>query len=1138
MSKVTTINMDTALAKQFANEPLFVLMIEWGENVGTKYYSEKTISPNILGKILRIDDLSITRQEDNYGAIGQFNVELDDCDKHFWTIMNLQNIEGKKVTVYQAFDSMDQADWLTLFTGNVVGPINWSEGQHVISFSVFSNYGGDNLFGMVIPDFTDITTPANLPNSVDIQDPSSIGKFVPIVFGNCICTPAVRVASGMESTTLGLLHFDDALYNEDLSSYISQTVLVEDGYKFPQFKEMIANIGGVRCRGEFGPEGSSTFFISEHNVPTDLANAATYRDTGDPDYYNYTVCWIDTTEILVEKWVLFFDPHSGFIANYCTAQDGQKCTFALPFSRQYPDYTNGNPPGPFLMLLNGVTALQSATKYSYKWPALIGQNFYEVWDIPPGSEFSVEAADVYIANYIASTNIKGVYAYRNVKKVLLNPITGDYEDKGSKRTLCPVPSSYYTKNLTYAFNGVTMSAIVFNRPLKTYPDQGWEDEIFIVQSSPQGPNTSDEIKWLIQTWTPSITVDATSFNAVKTLLAKYPSNFPLLTQGKTLDICRQIAWQARCALTIYNNVAYLTYLSVAPTSIQDIQTPDIQYKSIDITYTDSERMYTSITGKYRFNFTAPELKAYYKNNVDKYGLKEVTWDFFIYNNGSYVSKSLKFWGRYYSESWKKMKLNSFLNALKLDLFDCTQFTFPTDYPMGLTTFKGIVEEWDYNSESFLTNMMIWTAILAGTTVEDNTFWLDDSGDPAAFDPTAGIAEFDYVVPLNLTRKQQPAQYGVVTAITPELDTDGNATGVNIFTVDSTDYGYENFVGDTITNTRKLDPDSDDFLVGDKVRLNTLIGKTYAEPLVPTGPTGEVQLAVVRTDSNQGKASLYLVDVYGPALADLGSPPTIINQIVSQTPATYPFFAGELVGILRTESGYLITKFNSTSVAGEVEDGDLYVRLCASTSGSGETNSTVSINGRTVQLSNIVGDYKQFMNISNSDSGYGYTAVANQTFAGIVPTFKTALIPIPKFSVYTTVTILSAPTETINNLLHNPTSLSISGHACPYRTGFYQFWEWPAGPRNGTYGSGSINTTNVAVYQNALDQSIFGGVQSTYGIGVKATASALVTTFVADTNTGTVDSGAGAKTLPSTYSAGFSFAGTYSEGATGSSITIT
>lgn len=868
MSKVTTGNMDTALAKQFGNEPLLILMIDWGVGVGTKYYSEKTIDPDIMGRIQRIDDLSITRQNDNYGAIGQFNIELDDWDKHFWFIMNTTNLEGKKVTVYQAFDGMDRADWLVLFIGNVVGPINWSEGQHVLSFGVFSNYGGDNLFGMIIPDFTDPNTPAITPNSVEIQDPSSIGKFVPIVFGNTICTPAVRVASGMSSSTMGNLHFDDALYNEDLTSYVSQTVLVQDGYKFPQFEEFIANIGGVRCRGQFGPLGSSTFYISEHNVPIDLANAATYRDTGDPDYYEPTVCWINTDQILVEKWVLFFDPHAGFIANYCTAQDGQKCTFVLPFTRQYPNYSSGNPPGPFIMLLNGVTALQATAKYSYKWPALIGQNYYEVWDIPPGSDFSVEAADVYIANYIPSTTIKAVYAYRNIKTYVLNPVTGEYKQKSSKRTLCPVPSSYYTKNLTYNFNGIPMSAIIFDRSLSSYPDQEWEDEIFIVQSAPVGPNTSDIIKWLIQTWTPSISIDLTSFNAVKTAITKYPSNFPLLSQKKTLDICREIAWQARCALTIYNNTAYLTYLSAVPTPVSTVETPDIQYKSIDVTYTDSERMYTSITGKYRFNWTADELKTYYKNNTDKYGLKEVTWDFFIYNNIDYVTKSLKFWGRYYSESWKKMKLNSFLNALQLDLFDSAQFTFPTDYPMGLTTFKGLVEEWDYNSESFLVNMMIWTCILAGTIVEDTTFWLDDSGDPAAFDPTASISEFDYAVPLNSNPKQQKATYGTITSIDPELDKDGNPTGFNTFTLDGTDYGFENNVGSEVTLARKLDPEAQDPAVGDKVLMQQFVGKTY---ISPASGDGKVKQAIIKaihgdylivhsydTDLVEGSTDIYVM----------------------------------------------------------------------------------------------------------------------------------------------------------------------------------------------------------------------------------------------------------------------------------------
>lgn len=944
MPKVITGGMQTKLNQALGSEPLMLIKIEWGGSIGTKYYSEKDIALfsssgriDSSGRIKSIGNLKISRYQDNFGSIGSFDLSLDDYDKHFLNIMNTVAIENRTVTLYHYYANLSASDLLPLFVGKIVAPINWSEGEHYLTFGVFSNYN-DGDVGMVVPD-PDID-PLKKPNGVTILDEDSIGSFIPIVFGNVMYSPCLRVATGKTSSTVEEIHFNDALYNEALGEYTNKTVLVEKGHEFPQFTELSVYIDNVLFNGIFGPAGSSNFFINDHNVILDLANAPVYRDVNDGDYYNLQVCWIDTNVNLVNKWVLFYDVGRGFVSHFCVKQEGDKCTFSEFFAAENPNYNNAIQPikingkivdanpGPFLYLFNGARATQAAGKFSYKWAARYGNNYYENWTIPRGAGFSVVATDVWIANYIPNSVIAGVYAYRDIKNWIYDPIKNEYKESHSERKLCQVPLSYYGVNGQYPFNGKLMTAVLLDRKLSQRDGEYWEDQLYVIQASPVGDNTTDEIKWIVETFT-DLTCDPVSFASVHTLLENIPSNFGLFNQSKAIEICQKIAWQARCTMTILNNIVYIKFLAKQPVAFDaELDLDKIQYKSVNLTFSDTEDILTKITGEYRFNLAiARKEKVIFKNNIEQYGLKEETWDFFIYNNRNYVQQAIKFWGKYYSESWKKVKLTGFLNSLKLDLFDYPELQFGSTYPFGMSEVPGIVENWDYSSDTFLINMIFWTPVKAGTLAIDTTFWQDDSN-LQYFNPVNGTTVTDYSVPLRPTPPIiYEGDYGVVQNVQDEV-VGGNTTGRKIYDVTVYPFGFENTIPINVIKARKLIPDPDNeipIVSGDKVTVNTYLKRTYIQPLANAGTSPTTLVGVVRNDSSQGNVSTFLVDIYDDFDVLVAETPTFTNQVAIQTGSPYYFFRGEVVAIVKINNVLNIQKLNLSDIKEDVPNGLLSVQ---------------------------------------------------------------------------------------------------------------------------------------------------------------------------------------------------------------------
>jgi hypothetical protein len=316
-----------------------------------------------------------------------------------------------------------------------------------------------------------------------------------------------------------------------------------------------------------------------------------------------------------------------------------------------------------------------------------------------------------------------------------------YKQFTGERRLVVVPDSLYRVE-TKDYGAVTAVQIVFDKPLSTIADQtttnggGWSDDIYVTfqaTAPTYGPNIVDILKHLMDTYT-DLDWDATTFNAVKTKLDKFPANFPILDRKNTLQVLQEIAYQARCALWISNGVFYLKYLPEEPTTDATITASDLDAeKGIEVELTPTEDLVTKMVVKWRISW-APgstdrpkdksEKTMILRHNVTRYGIQEEEYDWYIYNQPDTIYKCATFWLIRKSHTWKRIRFQTYLQKLNLETFDCVNLDFTAVNRSYVATgaVKALVEKANYNSADNTVDVECLVPVKAGTMSLYPYFW--------------------------------------------------------------------------------------------------------------------------------------------------------------------------------------------------------------------------------------------------------------------------------------------------------------------------------------------------------------------------------------------------------------------------------
>jgi len=888
----TQIKLDTALG----TEPQLILQINWAG--GTEYYGYKTFTLgawSVQGGILDASSIVSQLKQEVTGEVSSIGITLDDSEGLIKSKVNTEVIEGRSVTLYHHYEGLSTGDLTTILKGRIAGDISWSEGLRQLSFDLES-LTADGIVGYA-PKAGDIT---NLwEEAIDVP--------WPMAFGTVLKSPAVRV----RNRQLGTLTYG---INANFTQF-----QVEKGETFIQSTPIQVQVGAIRFNGSFTDD---IFTITEGNIPYYTNVVIANRPMNDANYNDSSVIWLTagTTVRLPGLYCIVNHATYGWMVNLCYKQEGNKCYFIQPWRPQSTTLevklSFGSTISEVCPVVRGSWAVNYVVEHIAKWDnsTWYGIDYEQLvgitvvlrgsWVIPVSTEvkYMADFNNLYIANLLPSTEVLEVYGHRTYR---------------GQRIFAPIPSSYYTVNLSNSLAGYNVTSIEFTTALEDYVGEAWEADVYVSLRSTVGPNVARVIEYLINNWS-TLTADSNSFNTVASKTSRYPVGFTLFDLREVLDLIEETAWQARCALYIVNGEVFIKYLSETPTAVATLNESSILLKSMKLSFTSTEDIYTKLIAKWQRDYEAEPTPQYlYSNNVSTYGLRELEKDFYIYNIESLVILSAAFWGYRYSNSWRIVAFTAFLEELALEAFD--------PIAMGVSIFsantiRGVIDLVNHNpidNEIALQAQMASRAgdASSGEPTENLNYFTGDpshaiNGNPMPSDVGAGRSQIDYTVPtqgqttsepetgtgtgkgdpdvyeLEFTSQPTEVQRGVAFDLAVRIK---DSLGNTVYESTSATLGLTSTDGGDVLNTINI----------------SIVNGTWSSSAVQinTGAGSDAGTISVAAGGYTGAttSSFTIIDARMDTLAWVGTPATVVRDVVIANYTLTGGAAGEIIDIILASS---------------------------------------------------------------------------------------------------------------------------------------------------------------------------------------------------------------------------------------------
>ena len=715
--------------KQFAGEPMVLVEINWVDDAWVAYTDRKLSGAEypypLLVSISNFDSTQIiTGGSDSQ----QTTITLNDIDGTLRNIIDSHDTHLRPVRIYLTFQGLPFEEKALMFEGVINSPITWDEGGRTLTFDVLSKIESVEAgFTMEDGDFPFI-------------DPADRNKPWPLVFGQVCNMQAVQVRGTRKGFLGEGVGVKDPTIEERLCQArlltcpTIQTSSTSDGSTgSEQSPGLGGNLGGSEFinvrQGKVDPQCIKRRLDKICEILVEKEQQEQYVKTvfivrGGNDFPQDQTITIQINEVKFEG-IMVGETFTVGQVFHPDPKDNPPCT-ATPEAGW--GYRYGAAPGDNPTTVAGCNGgssfnkdIQGGSGESWEYFNTFERSNF-IW-LPPGTEVLLadEAEVLNIVSLMPGT-VNQVAAYRNFSDTAL---------------LTTVPTDLYTVQTT-DYGGYDVVEIVLNAPLSTVDTDGlatWDDEIFVSFTSSIGPNPADEIQWLVETYT-DLTVDAASFAAVKADLTNYPSNFFRKSRPTVLDLIRDIAFQARCAVYIRDNVVYLVYLSREPTSIKTLTESDILPNTFRVTHTGTEDLETRTTiswsegeaGVFRTDDT--DFEFVLKHNVPQYGIFDASYDYYTMNIFELVEKSATFWMIRNSNTWKHVEFTTPLIHLNLDVYDAITINTSQFGPI-----KVVVEQAIFNLDTNTINFKCWTPIRSGEASEYLWAWPSQQ-DAAAIHPLA------------------------------------------------------------------------------------------------------------------------------------------------------------------------------------------------------------------------------------------------------------------------------------------------------------------------------------------------------------------------------------------------------------------
>jgi hypothetical protein len=364
------------------------------------------------------------------------------------------------------------------------------------------------------------------------------------------------------------------------------------------------------------------------------------------------------------------------------------------------------------------------------------------WTRPAGTPvrlWDTTDPDIYIVSCVPCSSVDAVYGKRTIT----------YEDGTQVKMFVPIPEEYYEVQLTsnYQVNGAFVTGLLFPLPLRDFKEERWDDTVYVTATSTVGPNTSDIIRYIIETYAPELQIHARSFDQVADQIDGVPSNFAVFDRRNAIQLAQEIAWQARCALLLDGAAVTIIFLDqdraadytlqesntfadtgveLGNTSATEIKTKLVcrwqdTYRNVTIKNNTGELQDNNLINRIR-DIVSEDNDALkdsqhvyvYRENINKFGERTEERDIYIYNEEQYVALTAAYWGHIMANSWRTVKLSTFLCGANLQPFDKALMGFTTHELAGYTPIAGDIIHVSLNWTDKLIPLEVRLDATAGT----------------------------------------------------------------------------------------------------------------------------------------------------------------------------------------------------------------------------------------------------------------------------------------------------------------------------------------------------------------------------------------------------------------------------------------
>jgi len=395
--------------------------------------------------------------------------------------------------------------------------------------------------------------------------------------------------------------------------------------------------------------------------------------------------------------VFYIDGGSGSIAQHPAAKDFNWWGNLYGYYRRLYDFAG-----------DGAVGLKKMPYATGFYVTSLGVTFF----VPDGNVVGDNAGYVYVE---PGASVKMASAEPQQYVVSITPGTVlrvvAWTTKDGQRFIQDVPTNWYSVRVEQ-FGIFPVTIITLTDALSKNEQLGFEDDLYVTFQSTIGPNTVDILVYIIETFS-DFEIDTATFDHVRTRLQNYPSHFAIYDKKNIVNVLQEIAWQACCAIYLKNGKFYLIYLPEQPVPADTITKNHVIFNSFELGHTSSEELVTKMVCEWTASgIQESPFTTILRHNVKKYGVRESSYDYYIYDFADAVVKSATFWLIRYSNTWKKARFNLPLTKMNLETFDFV--TLDLNGIISTTPAICMIEVASYNSNSNTLIVDCWCPVKAGT----------------------------------------------------------------------------------------------------------------------------------------------------------------------------------------------------------------------------------------------------------------------------------------------------------------------------------------------------------------------------------------------------------------------------------------